>query len=301
VHLASTRRWMGERVFASLTEAFGREPHLFTTADSPFGSIAFVFGPDDLIAKAFTSPELKSVDPQTVRSADPVLLATDDWPHLYLAENRLPAMYLYVLAAIVLITLATFFKSARSLGEASGLHFFLLGAGFMLLETRSITKSALLFGATWIVNAIVIACILIVILLGNLLIQRNPNIKKGLCYAGLLGSLILGYLVRIDFILSYPVVIRLVLSVIWIGLPIFFASFIFSHSFRLVKNTSSAFGANLLGVVIGGVLEYSSMMFGLNFLYLLAAVVYAFAMLADPVFNLRLSFKQTEAVGSTAE
>lgn len=298
VHLASTRKWMGERLFGSLTEAFGQQPRLFTTRDSPFGSVAFVYGPDDVIQQASRSSELKVVDPQTLRSSnDNLRLATDDWPHLYLADNRLPALYLYVLGAIVLITLLTFLKSAKSLAESSGLHFFLLGAGFMLLETRSITKSALLFGATWIVNAVVIASILIVILLGNLLIQKRQSIGKGLCYAGLLGSLLLGYLVPIDFILAYPIIIRFVLSVLWIGLPIFFASLIFSHSFRTVKNTSAAFGTNLLGVVIGGVLEYSSMMYGLNFLYLLAAVVYLFAMLADPVLNLKcLKLKQLEPV-----
>ena len=41
-------------------------------------------------------------------------------------------------------------------------HFFFLGAAFFLLETKSITELALLFGSTWIVNAAVIAAILFV-------------------------------------------------------------------------------------------------------------------------------------------
>ena len=33
-------------------------------------------------------------------------------------------------------------------------HFFLLGAAFLLLETRSLVTFSLLFGNTWIVNAL---------------------------------------------------------------------------------------------------------------------------------------------------
>ena len=40
-----------------------------------------------------------------------------------------------------------------------------LGAAFLLLETRAVTWSALLFGTTWVVNAIVFAGVLIVVLL----------------------------------------------------------------------------------------------------------------------------------------
>ena len=167
----------------------------------------------------------------------------------------------------------------------------------MLLETRSITKSALLYGATWIVNAIVIAAILLVILLGTFFVQKRGAIKKHLCYLGLLVTLIVGYFVPINFVLDHPIFIRLTFSVIWIGLPLFFASLIFSDSFKNVNNTSAVFGANLLGVVVGGVLEYSSMMYGLNFLYLLAALVYLFAMLADPIFNLnRMKVKSPQPV-----
>jgi len=38
-----------------------------------------------------------------------------------------------------------------------------------------------------------------------------------------------------------------------------------------------AFGANLLGAVIGGLLEYTSLIFGYRWLLVLAAVLYALA------------------------
>ena len=41
----------------------------------------------------------------------------------------------------------------------------LLGAAFLLLETRGVTRFALLFGTTWLVNALVFAGVLVVVLL----------------------------------------------------------------------------------------------------------------------------------------
>jgi hypothetical protein len=41
---------------------------------------------------------------------------------------------------------------------------FLLGAAFLLLETKSVTGFALLFGTTWVVNALVFAVVLLAVL-----------------------------------------------------------------------------------------------------------------------------------------
>ncbi len=56
-----------------------------------------------------------------------------------------------------------------NLANAENLHLFLLGAGFMLLETKAITELSLLFGSTWIVNAVVITAFLVMGLLANTL------------------------------------------------------------------------------------------------------------------------------------
>ena len=47
---------------------------------------------------------------------------------------------------------------------------FFLGAGFMLLETKSVVHMALLFGSTWMVNSIVFFAILVMILCSNLFV-----------------------------------------------------------------------------------------------------------------------------------
>ena len=276
VHLSSTRAWMGERLFWTLTEAFGKKPRLFMTAGSPFMSIAFSYGPDEVLSNDRFPGQGGLTELPTLTASTAVTLATDDWPHLYLPDRQVPGVYLLVLGIIVILTF-TAFRAAGSISVTKNLQMFLLGAGFMLLETRSITKAAVLFGATWIVNAIVISGILVVIFAGNLLVMRNRCPHKYVAYAGLFLSLLLGYLVEVNFILDYSFWMRVVFAGFWLGFPIFFASLVFSTAFKNVSDVAGAFGSNLLGVVIGGALEYSSMILGLNALYLLAIALYAMA------------------------
>jgi hypothetical protein len=281
VHLGSSREWMGERLYWSLTEAFSVEPRLFSNLNNPFYSIAFVYGPEEIL-KQNRFPEVDEIllpSPEPFREVkNSTVLSTDDWPHLYLSKPQIPTIYIYVLAAIVLLTVGAFMSVGSTSGMMSYLNLFFLGAGFMLLETRSITSIALFFGSTWIVNAIVIGSILVLISIGNALILFNLGIPRWLCYTGLFITLAIGYFITPHFLLDFSYLTRVLLAAIWFGMPIFFASLIFSYSFRYVRDTATAFGANLLGIVIGGVFEYSSMIFGLNSLYLLAILLYACAM-----------------------
>jgi hypothetical protein len=283
VHLSSSRHWMGERLYWSLTKAFGREPALLATEGSPFESIAFVFAPDATLRAArgrnngllWGAPKhFREVRSQTT-------LATDDWPHLYLASPQIPTLYYKVLAFVIVLTLLCMRALGTRRADASLMHFMLLGASFMLLETRAITQFALLFGSTWLVNAIVVGSILVVIYLGNLLLQKRTLPPKPVVYCALLASLIALYFIPLDAALPFNLPLRVLIAGLVIGAPVFGASLIFSDSFRRAPDASAAFGANLVGVVIGGALEYSSMQFGLKFLYLVAAAMNVAAWAAE--------------------
>lgn len=277
VHLSSSRPWMGERLFWSLEAAFGMEPRLFTTPESPFGSVAFVYGPEDVLQAAKTKAGLTEVDPAPFRAAgERTRLATDDWPHLYLRANRMPEVYVWVLASVGLLSLLAF-RAVGPLQVDRHLELFLLGAGFMLLETRGLTSMAVAFGSTWIVSAVVLSAILLVIFLGNLAVlrQRAPGARTA--YALLLGLLVAQYFLPLGLLAQGSLELRLVLVVVWVGAPVLLASFIFSHAFARVTAPAAAFGANLLGVVAGGTLEYTSMIFGLGALSLIAAALYGLA------------------------
>jgi hypothetical protein len=154
------------------------------------------------------------------------------------------------------------------------LHFFFLGAGFMLLETRSVTQLALLFGSTWAVNSIVFAAILAAIFVTNLMVMRGWAPSRPVSYGFLVATLVGGYFFPFDSLLGLDFPLRVGASALAVGLPIAWASFIFSSSFRQATEVGKVFGSNLLGVVLGGALEYLSNVWGLEVLYLVALGLY---------------------------
>jgi hypothetical protein len=66
----------------------------------------------------------------------------------------------------------------------------------------------------------------------------------------------------------------LTLDLIFLALPIFFAGVLFATFLDRASSPSSALGYNLLGVMVGGVLEYSSMAWGINNLNMVSIAVY---------------------------
>ena len=159
-------------------------------------------------------------------------------------------------------------------------HFFFLGAAFLLIETISVTRFSMLFGSTWLVNSIVFGAILVVILLANLWMNRIPSLNIHLLYGLLAVAVITNYFFPIHVLLSTGLATRLLSSMILMALPIFFAAFIFAHSYKQTANTDLAFASNLLGAVFGGLLEYSSLIMGFRRLFLVALALYLLSYLA---------------------
>lgn len=275
VHLSSPRPWIGPRLYWSLADAFGREPALFDTPRSPFESVAFVLGPESITGPgAPTPPGVARILPDSMRAVrNETILATDDWPHLYLESRTLPVVYLAVLGIVLVIGVGAF-RAAGRFELRRHLELFLLGAGFMLLETRSLTSMALSFGSTWVVSAIVIGSILAMVFVGNLLVLRGLRLSPALGYGLIALLLVVQYALPLRYVAQGGFGLRLLLAVLWVGAPVLIASLLFSRAFAGVASTSHAFGANLLGVVLGGVVEYASMMLGLRALSLIAAGLY---------------------------
>jgi hypothetical protein len=59
--------------------------------------------------------------------------------------------------------------------------------------------------------------------------------------------------------------------------PVFLANLVFAARFRAVAASNLAFGANLLGAMVGGVLEYASLLTGYRALLVLVALLYGAA------------------------
>ena len=80
-------------------------------------------------------------------------------------------------------------------------------------------------------------------------------------------------------LLSLSPLPRFVLAVIIAFMPIFLANMVFSQRFRDTGDSTTAFGANLLGAMVGGILEYSSLVIGYRWLLVLVALLYGLAFL----------------------
>ena len=156
---------------------------------------------------------------------------------------------------------------------------FLLGAGFMLLETKAITELALFYGSTWIVISIVILAILIMAFLANLAIIRWPGIPRNLSYILLLASLGASLWFSTVSGSMHGQWLSRILSTAILTLPLFFSGLIFSAEMKGAPTISAALASNLIGAMVGGCLEYNSMYFGYRSLYVLAIAVYALCMI----------------------
>ena len=204
----------------------------------------------------------------------PASLTTDDWPYFYQHEPGLPISVILVSLA-VLIIFGWFLR--QTTGEASPLqpHFMFLGAGFMLLEAQIVSKMALLFGTTWVVNAVVVSGLLCLIVGANLVYGKFPEIPLRVAYAGLFLSLVVMFAVPMQKLFFTSWLARAIAATLALCLPVFFAGIIFVSSFARASFRGSALGSNLFGSLLGGLLESSSLWFGLKSLTILAAVLYA--------------------------
>ncbi len=152
--------------------------------------------------------------------------------------------------------------------------FFFLGAGFMLLESQIVSRMALLFGTTWLVNSITISGILILIVGANLLERAGRRLPASLVYAGLFLTLGVAYLVPVSNLLAESRAVRIAGAVLVLCSPVFFAGILFIRTFAVAGFAGAALGSNLFGALVGGLLESLSMWMGLRGLLLLAASLY---------------------------
>ena len=157
---------------------------------------------------------------------------------------------------------------------------FFMGAAFLLLETRSITTFALLFGTTWLVNALVFTGVLLAVLAAIEVTQRaRVRIPRPLIITAVFVSLGVAFFVPNAALLTLPVPIRLLVAIVLAFAPIFFANLLFTSRFKDAANPTAAFAANLFGAMVGGCLEYLSLVLGYQWLLLVAAVLYIAAVL----------------------
>jgi SAM-dependent methyltransferase len=269
---ASGATFVTDRLFATLTRAFGVPPQVYRYDSS---RVIFVEGEAREAAARLELANLPNITEQLSSRKGTAVLATDTWPFLYLKTRTIPYSILWVLIFFLCGSAVLLRRTLRlpRLMNRQYLHLFLLGAGFLLLETKAVTELSLLFGSTWVVNAVVISAFITMGLLANTIIMFRP-ISRRVAYSCLFLLLGVGMVFPYALLDTLPTVGKTLAAGILVGLPIFFSGLVFSRSFRDVGQPSEALGVNLLGAVVGGTLENTVMLGGTPILGALAIVLY---------------------------
>jgi len=268
--------WLRDRYAGTVDGVFGQAPCVSTVTDTVLNIITVSEEPASLDCPA---------EEQWTRPDDLVPAATDDRPFPYLRENYVPGFYLSTIALILLASIVAVRVFGGPFREMSNyVDLFFMGVAFLLLETKNLVQFALLFGTTWFVNALVFIGVLLSVLLAIFVAKRVTIRKPVMLYPVLFASLALGWAIPGSALLELSSVPRFVAAVTIAFLPIFTANLIFAERFRDTGDSTAAFGANLLGAMVGGLLEYSSLVLGYRNLLVVVAAVYGLALLTGRRF-----------------
>jgi spermidine synthase len=273
--------WIAGRLYGLLNTVFGRPPlqlqadQVYTATRRATGGMFFISGADAALAHALADPQLAAYVTAhghvAMESAPPT---TDDWPYFYQHAPGVPATVIVISVALLLVC-GLLFGSTGAAGRSIRWHFFFLGAGFLLLEAQIISRMALLFGTTWVVNAIVISGLLLLIVAANLLVEWRPGIPAGAAYGGIFASLLVAYVMPLERFFFPSLALKVVAATAVLCLPVLFAGIIFIRSFARVGFRGEALGSNLVGALVGGLLESLSFWTGVRSLLVIAALLYA--------------------------
>ena len=212
---------------------------------------------------------------------------TDDWPYLYLESPRIPTLYFLLIGVVILLFARSYRKWKANdnvaLINRTFWHFFFLGSAFLLLEVQNISKASVVLGNTWQVNAIIISSVLGVALVANWIAYKFPKIPIVPVYVLLIGTSLGLYFVdlaRFGF-LPYPTKAFIVGTLT--SLPMLFSGIIFVRSFAIAKDKSNALGANLIGALVGALLQSVTFVVGIKALLLVVAGFYLLSLFTAPV------------------
>jgi len=264
--------WLADRLYWTVAEATGQQPTCYVNG---VYAKTFVVAKPGAELNLLAGAGLQRYTPKS--TAEEVRVSTDDWPFLYLNPHVIPWPYILILTIIIIGTVIAVrwaYGSNLSGNEFNG-AMFCMGVAFLLLQTRGVTSMALLLGSTWVVNSAMFTGVLLMLWLATILVNKFKLERIGPWYVALFLSLVFLRFFDFSMLNNLPVIQRGLIGGLVNGLPIGIAGVIFPLVFRRCANASAALGSNLIGAVVGGCLEYFSMMLGLSNLVVLALVFYA--------------------------
>jgi hypothetical protein len=267
--------WQLQRVYDALWRANGEKPIAVHSLGAQSDNLVLLAGPGMNRAKLLQHPYVIAQSAENLVGSGAVEPTTDDWPFLYLRERGFPLNYGYILVLLFGFSYMVATRAAQISSSRFDWVMFLMGAGFMLIETKILAKTALLAGATWIVNTFVISAVLIMILFANLVVMKGWLRDIRLCLTALFASILVDWIFRFNTITFAPwPALNLGIILALMALPLFFAGILFANFYRSAASPGVALGYNLFGAMVGGILEYASMAWGVNSLNLISLAAY---------------------------
>jgi hypothetical protein len=264
--------WFYQRIYATMASAFPGSLRLFRFQDNYLFNAVIVAAREG-VPGFFSAP---AVDRQLLTT----LPSSDDWPFIYLQFPTLSPLYLQVFGLIgVMIAIVFFLLIRREETKTLHLDFFFLGVGFSLMESAAIVRLALAFGTTWVVNAVVFATVLLTVFLANLLVELRLKIHPALAWMLLIAALAINFYFPVRLLLELSFPLRVLGAFALIGTPVFFAGVSFSNLFKAEPSVGPPFGMNMIGAMVGGSIEYLSMLLGMQNIWFILTVIYLVAWL----------------------
>jgi len=307
------RPFIADRMVRVLREVFGQEPICFKLPQTYYGrgGMMFIAGNIEQIRRRIAgNPRLASLIEQwqresTLHLAGTTPIATDDWPYIYLETPRVPLLHylITILMALLLFRGAVLLKIRGMITDwnTTYWHFFFLGAAFLLLEIQNISKASVVLGNTWLVNAVIISGILAMVLLANLITARFPTLPSWPIYSGLGATCVLLYFIDIAGLGFLPYAFKALVVGGLTSLPMLFGGIIFIRSFTAAKRKDQALGANLIGSLVGGLLQSITFVTGIRALLLIVSGLYLAALWTRPKPTVILESTRIPAAGSDSK
>ena len=274
---------MGNKIYKMLKMNFKNDPIILTSEgiakQNKFieGIYAFAVSDKKLLLDLSETNYVETKMFKDKKFYDQVDVSTDDWPFFYMSYRIYPTSYAVLISVIFIISLIFLKKMTKMNYNKFSFTCFFLGVGFMLMETKGITELAKIYGSTWVVVSVVITAILSMAYLANLMIIKKIKISVNKIYFLLITSLFSTYLITFVDFYNYPTIYLKFLVPIILTFPVFFSGLAFSKELLSYGSTANALSCNILGAIVGGLLEYNSMYFGFKFLYILAIIFYFLA------------------------
>jgi spermidine synthase len=278
--------YIADRIEIVLKDVFGEAPISFLIPPTPYGwgGLMFITGNLSVARQQIAQNIRLSAYISSLQQAHPVSLpgstriTTDDWPYLYLESPKIPILFLLLAGLIFLILIRSLrrwnSKEIFSNWKRSHWHFFFLGAAFLLLEVQNISKASVVLGNTWIVNAVIVSGVLSMALLANWLAYKFPKLPVRYAYIALIVICLILYFVDLAQFAFLPYSTKALVVGSLTTLPMLFSGIIFIRSFASTEGKNEALGANLIGALVGALLQTVTFVIGIKALLLVVAGFY---------------------------